>query len=840
MNKFEVSSVSFDKKIEILEHIFDNMLVQHYDLGSVGYMLGGDTGVGKTSFIKDLSRLLGLELILIETPHLIEEHIVRIPFIVFKDDKEEKKELSVEGGPEFEVKLAKSNLHTQLTGANKLTDAQYIKSIYAGSEDLTKIYEQLGGSKTEIPSDIKKIRASYKCILFLDEYFRQTSTPIRNMLRSILNGRLGSDKIPKDVYIIFASNLVDEGIGDILENEDFRLLDFKAPDKEEWFAYIVSKFKNDKKVKLNDEVLQKFYEIIDNENLSHDDMEADVRTSPRRWEQLLLYVNSSLPTKDEKEASHLLRNVEINFRDYDSGKQAVIADKVMKAVKKLIKDTSNIEVSKPADANDWRDTLKHQIEQKIKLGEHRKYIPVIAGLPGSGKTKHIHQLSIELNMVPVVIEVQNLSAEDVIGIPISKNNKSDIEVKFSKPPLYDDIMSQVKSGEREHLAMLKEAYPPEEAKKKEEEFKKADYKYLIFFDEMNRTKTKVFNAIRRILLEKSFGDNLPLPTGSVIVAAINPHGNGTIKLTKHMKDVLDIIPTGISWSKFKNDHVEKLKFPQLDNEEVVPMVEQLFDAFVEKFRVRKSEVQDADPHFFLNIADTPVYMSPREYSNLITNAVQSLDRVYTKGLKTIKDDDTKSPEVEKSLRENLYRSFTHSLYYTMKVKNKTDSPEFDADLKSWFDSTKDFTFLTKKVKTLDLNAILSKTFDQKDKDLFNDIEFVNYINNVDPHKFKEDLEDFLKEKVKGDVDVFKNKDYPKKTLKDEAVKFEEGEITKLEFAVRELVHAIKLHKLSNNMYEMIKLALRGLLADFTNDDDSDLIVKIMDFNKDIHKFIKEI
>ena len=840
MDKFNVNSVSFDKKIEIIEHIFDNMLIQHHDLGSVGYLLGGDTGVGKTSFIKDLSKLLGLELILIETPHLIEEHIVRIPFIIFKDEHEDKKELSVNGGPEFEVQLAKSNLHTQLVNSKKLSDDQYLKSVYNGSDDIIKIFEQLGGSKTEIPKDIKKIRSAYECVLFLDEYFRQTSTPIRNMLRSILNGRLGSDKIPNNVYIIFASNLVDEGVGDILENEDFRFLDFKAPDKEEWFAYIVSKFKKDKNVKLDDKIIDKFYEIISNENLSHDDVEADVRTSPRRWEQLLLYVNSSLPVKDEKEASHLLRNIQINFRDYDSGKQAAIVEKVLKAVKQLIKETSNIEASVIAEPNDWRDTLKHQIEQKIKLGESRKYIPVISGLPGSGKTKHIHQLSIELNMVPIVIEVQNLSAEDIIGIPISKNSgKSEIEVKFSKPPLYDDIISQIRTGEKEHLTMLKEAYPPEEAKKKEEEFKKAKFKYIIFFDEMNRTKTKVFNAIRRVLLEKSFGDNLPLPEGSVIVAAINPSGKGTIKLTKHMKDVLDIIPTGISWSKFKNDHVDKLNLSHIENKQSINVVKKILDSFVEHFRARKSEIQDADPHFFLNVADVPVYVSPREYSNLITNAVQTFDRAYGKSLKTLKDDDSKYDEVENNLRNTLYKSFTHSLYYTMKVKNGIDNPEFDADLKGWFDNTKDFDIFSKKVETLTLKSILGKSFDSKNENLFDDIEFVNYLNNVDPHQFKEELEDFLKDKIKSNIDDFKKKSYPKKLLKDKAIKVEKEQISRIEFLTRELIHAIKLHKLSNNMYEMIKSAIRGLISDFS-EDDSDLLNDVMNFNKDIHDLVKTI
>jgi MoxR-like ATPase len=841
MKTFDTKSVTFDKKIDILEHIFDNMIIQNHNLGSVGYMLGGDTGVGKTSFIKDLSKILGLELILVETPHLIEEHIIRIPFIVFKGETEKKDEFSVEGGPEFDVKLAKSNLHTQLTSARKLPDAQYLKAIYNDQDDTAKIFEQLGGSQKEIPPELKKIRAGYDCILFLDEYFRQTSNSIRNMLRSILNGRLGSDEIPKNIYVIFASNLVDEGIGDIMSNENFRLLNFKAPDKEEWFSYIVSKFKRDKNIKLNDDIIDDFYNIINNENLSHDDVEADVRISPRRWEQLLLYISSSLPVKDEKDASHLLRNIQINFRDYDSGKQAVIADKVLAAVKKLIKKTSNIESGQISSSGEWRDTLKHQIEQKIKLGESRKYIPVIAGLPGAGKTQNIHKLSIELNMVPVVIEVQNLSAEDVIGIPISKNiGKGDIAVKFSKPPLYNDIMTQIHNGEKKHLMMLKEAYPEDVAKQKEVEFKKAKFKYLIFFDEMNRTKTKVFNAIRRILLEKSFGDNLSLPEGSVIVGAINPSGQGTIKLTKHMKDVLDIIPTGINWNKFKNDHVDKIDFSHIVNKKSIDIVKRVFNAFVEHFRVRKSEIADADPHFFLNISDSPLYMSPREYSNMITNSVQTLDRYYSKALKLIKNDDTKYDEAESMMRNALAKSFTHSIDYNMKVMNNFDSPEFDNDLKAWFEHTKEFDMFSKKVETLSLKSILSRPFDNKEENLFDNIEFVNYLENINPHTFKEDLEDFFEEKLKTDILDFVNKNHPKKSLKKDSIKLEKEEVSKIEYIIRELIHAIKLHKLSNNMYEMIKLAARKLTVNLSDDSDIDTFTALNELDDDINKLIKDI
>ena len=71
------------------------------------------------------------------------------------------------------------------------------------------------------------------------------------------------------------------------------------------------KFEEDEKVKLNPAVVRKFYELLSDEELNNNDMAKEVRTSPRRWEQLLLYINASIPPQSQKEADGLISNVKL-------------------------------------------------------------------------------------------------------------------------------------------------------------------------------------------------------------------------------------------------------------------------------------------------------------------------------------------------------------------------------------------------------------------------------------------------------------------------------------------------------------------------------------------------
>ena len=867
MKKFSVTEVSYDKKLDIVETLLNNMKSKH-DGAQAGYILGGDVGVGKTSFIKDFARLLGLDLIVIETPHLVEEHIIDIPFITFDSatDGESKDHIKADTtSKQFNVELAQSKLYTSLKNSKKSTDAQLLKAMYSKADQSTvKVFEALGGSEKEIPDEIADLRSKYKCILFLDEYFRQSSNSIRNMLRSILNGRIGQNDLPDDVYVVFASNLKDEGVGEVLTNEDFKMITFETPSKDEWFGYFVSKYEKDNKVKLNASIIDKFYDLLEEEHLAFDDMEADVRTSPRRWEQLLLYINSSLPVKDEDDAKKLLTNVEHNFRDYQTGAKSSLAKGVMKAVAELVEETSNIKISEhdTVSSKDWRNVLEHQIEQKIKLGAHRKYIPVISGAPGIGKTKHVTTLCVKMNLVPVFIDVHNLSAEDVIGIPVPETGKS-VNVKFSIPALAKDIENQIEKGVRRFKERVNQEFDKAEAAKKIKEFEKSPYKYLLFFDELNRTSTKVFNAVRRVILEKDFGDGTSIPEESIIVAAINPVSNGTVELTKHMKDVLDIIPAGVSWNGFKR-HIATLT--PISEKEHAHIIKNVYEHFIDRFRVKNSPSEDIDPHFFLNIGSSPVYVSPREWTDLLINMSNYFEKVYNreeKKLVTEIDDEPNYAKLEEVLRKALFKQFSHTLDYIIKVKNSSELPEFDATMKEWFEHG-DIgigSAFVKKVKQVKLADIIDTAFDNQDANLYDDVEFVNYMISTDTTVFREELTDFLVDKIGDDilegVKAVTEKTHVKKEIHNDSVKVGKKEASKLEFALKEIIHAIKLHKLadgkqqiSNGMLEAVRMATKDMMAKISDkaehkygafsNESMDVDTATLAFNGEIHDYIMKL
>jgi hypothetical protein len=92
-------------------------------------------------------------------------------------------------------------------------------------------------------------------------------------------------------------------------------------------------------------------------------------------------------------------------------------------------------------------------------------------------------------------------------------------------------------------------------------------------------------------------------------------------------------------------------------------------------------------------------------------------------------------------------------------------------------------------------------------DLADDIDFVNYLNTVDPHKFKDDVALFIRSKILDEEhvkDFLTMKNYNLKELKDDKINITTTKITKLEHIVLEMIHAIKIHRLSNSVMQMIR------------------------------------
>ena len=862
--ELNAASTSFKKRLDICEVVLGNMQSQ-MDGAKASILLGGDPGIGKTSFVEMFATLIGMNLVIIEAPHITEEHIINIPFIIYdpKSETHSNGVTSVEAEYEqsdFTIKLSDSHLYTKLTSIHKLSDEEYLKNIYNSTEDIIKIFESLKGNETTVPPIIQEVREKFKVILFLDEYFRQTSTKIRNMLRGILDGRIGSHKLPKDVYVMYASNLKDEGnsIEGRTMHGDFDEVDFGeyAASKDEWFAYLISKFKKDEKgVKLDMKIIEKFYEILGEEELNFEDMNKEVRTSPRRWEQLLLYINAALPASSYNEAKALLSNVKVNFKNYLSGEKSELAGKVEDAVVELIKETSDIDINAEEEntAEEWQDTLEHQIRMKMKLGKNRKYIPIISGMPGIGKTTFIYEkVTHDLDLRYIYINCSNLSPEDVTGMPLpSSDGKGDkkISTAFSEPSLYKTIVDDMKKADEDHIAFLRHKYK-EDAEDHIKEYEKKPFKYLIFFDELNRNSHKVFNGIRKLLLEKTFGGGYDIPEGTVMVGAINPKDNGAETLTGHMRDVVDVIDASADFNKTLA-YIKKREFKGLSFPKAKDIVFDIFEKFVNRFSLAEPDKDNGitmkQRKFYLNTGDVPTYISQREYTDMYTNAVRALSIKYTRLVTDNSDkidfsDEAQVKELDEQLRLAVFTAFKNKLNSVF--AKQTESPGFLDNLKGWFLHSDDFGFgdelYFKKADTVSLGDILSKYVSDEsgkidyNKHLFDDIDFISFIENNDPQQMREQLTNFFKEQIKSAIEadekVLKKKHPLKQPNEDgsEVLHAVEEEVSEFEYIIREILHAVKINKgnkISGEYKEVIKMgmsnAIKRLISgeDFVHDDD---------------------
>jgi MoxR-like ATPase len=780
----------------------------------IGILLAGDTGVGKTSFVRWFSRLLGMKLITIEAPHIVEEKIIQIPFIVFNPKQNTAtthvQAAEVDEHADYKIVLADSYLFNQIRTAVIMSDADLLKFInQPGNSDMLKIYEELGGGANRIPDAIRSVREQYKIILFLDEYFRQTSPRIRNMLRNILNGKIGTQDIPNHTYVMFASNMEDEGLEPPNLNNAFMQYEVATPNKDEWFNYLLNKFSQDEHVKLNMDIINKFYELLADEDLNIRDVTKEVRVSPRRWEQLLLYINAALPAKNEREAQALLTNVQLNFKSQTTGETANVADKVMKAVAELIEATSNIKV-KPADsleAHEWRETLRHQIEQKMKLGDSRAYIPTVSGQPGIGKTAEMFNLANSLNLRYVYIDCSTLDPEDSIGMPLSKTAKSGaISTSFSVPKLFKFINDEIKRQDETYLASVNESEKRRYAAQK--------FKYLIFFDELNRVGSiKTFNALRQVLLEKKFGDDYSLPKEAIVVAAINPYDHAGIQqFTGHMKDAIDIIDAAPSWAATKRFIDAALTADKFKNSNVVQTVETALQAFINKFKTKGSSFKTDMQPFYLNIAASPVYVAPRDYMGLASYAAELLDMKLTRLI--AKHDMTKLTQeealaAERDMREALYQAFEMTLKSAFS-NNHVNNPEFLHTLRTWFMKSNDIgigeNIFYVKPKTSSLESILKQYVDNPNLKLEHDADFASYVETVTPIKFKEDITSFVIDLTKKEEDIIEKivkKNYTARVFNEKKKAVEElnKKVSLIMHLAMDMIVAIKVLDLSHDRIE---------------------------------------
>lgn len=825
-------------------------------------LLAGDPGVGKTSFVETLSSLMGIRAIVIEVPHITEEHLINIPFLVFNPATQSaqgmKAELPLD---EYEIVLAQSNLYSQMVSAQPISDQQYLDYMNGGEMGgkrvpghVQQLFKQMGGTETKIPDLIQRARAHYKVVLFLDEYFRQSSQRIRNILRGILNNKIGIHRIPKTVYVMYASNMRDEGLDPIQSNYQFKQINYRTPNKDEWFDWFISKHKD----AVDERVIQKFQELLTDEDMSFQDVEASVRTSPRRWEQMLLYIGSSLPVESKEEAGTILTYVKNNFVNYQTGGKSSLSEKVYAAVEELIRDTSNIQSTSDDEGKDWRNQVDHAVKMQMKLGERRKYIPVVSGAPGIGKTYEMHKVAEKHNLLLIDIDVSELNPEDVIGIPIpGARDKGHISVKFSLPALFQRMQQEIKNREAEFAAKMKEEHGAD-APKKIKEFQDQKWKYLIFFDEISRTDERTFNALRKVILEKNFGpagnakgENLKLPEGSIVVAAMNPpkddeSGQGTTKLTSHFSDVIDVIPANPTWAK-QREWMMSRSFPGVD-QNTKNFAMQIIDSFVEKFKSRDDKYSAATAPFHLDLG-TEMYLSPREYTDMFTNLVGELDT----GLdEVMADPNIDEGDLEDEIADLVADALEDSLQFVF-TKHQIEPQEFLSTLRKW---AKKINYSELARKKVDVGTTIGKSLENylngnNLAEMPKDLNFINVNNANNNAQVIEQIKEMFGEALKDEATVKKYvlDDTEKKVEMDEqGRKLESSQEATFKVAnfVLAYLYSLKIHDYSNDRLGTIgkalsisigdtlkKLTKAGKISEDTRDEAAGKIIELRSHIQDL-------
>ena len=270
-------------------------------------------------------------------------------------------------------------------------------------------------------------------------------------------------------------------------------------------------------------------------------------------------------------------------------------------------------------------------------------------------TAHMGQVADNLGLHFIHIDVSTLTRESTTGIPKASQAKDDqgkpivdhngnpvMTTQFSKPELLDLIEKKMKEAVAED-----DVFPPEERKKG-----KGKYKFLLLLDELTRADAQVFNSIRKLLLEKSFNEEFDLPAEIMVVGALNPEDRGVGELTKHTRDVVDVIPARASWAKTESYLLSSERPDGLEaalgfdcNGATVGAIKNILSHFQSKdVDWRGNAVFKEERLFNLRDGGDVIYLSPREITDIVSmvnaNILNRLTKVGIRSTLSVKVDST--------------------------------------------------------------------------------------------------------------------------------------------------------------------------------------------------------
>lgn len=765
--------VNQDSKVKLMARIATNMLSG----AKVRMMLAGETGIGKTSFVRDFCQMLGLPIIILEVPHTVEEHLVNIPYIIEINGKSYQGSETVDTNKkQYGIELAKSHLISQMEKLHKVPDAQYSQLRQTFNAD---VQELLNGFEQRYPGQIAKIRSKYDRVLFLDEYFRQTSTTIRNTLRNILDHRIGNDPIPRGTYVMYASNIKDTGLEQSeTAHATFKEINFEAPTVSAWMNRMISSV--GKSINLKKDVVDAFMQALKDEHMDTERFEGKTRISPRRWSEVLMQINDAYPFSSIDEANKLQTLLKRQFQNEDDKSHGPMTDvyDVLNNVLFNLYKKSGIDAGKVRDVpvGEWRDVVAYHVMQKERIGENKKYVPVMAGPPGIGKTA-IGDVFEEppYNMRFIVVNCTGLSSDSVTGIPMGQpqadaKGQNRTETEFSEPALYIQITKLMEQHRDAYYEDLKEQEAEGElgdrtADQAFQEWQNQRYRYVIFFDEINRVpNTATFNSLRQLILEKKYNhlfflndsavnttaSNRP-GDGVICLGAMNPKDQGTIGMTEHFKDAVDIIDSEPDWANtiaHLGQVAERLKEKGRYRDEAVDTAFKLIEEFPKIF-TQKEKGGKQNYQFFPREMLFEFYVSPRDYTELFKDMCYSIDREIDSIISREQRGEYVSEEEQSEMLTDVcYDHFEETLQFIIRKSGQV-SDEWWETLRSMI--RKNISIKIKKETGVSgLTDIMDAYIANPGESLF-DLEsgvFSAYLNSVDDSAFQTEFTTFLESLTK--------------------------------------------------------------------------------------------
>lgn len=740
--------------------------IDHMNSGSaIGRMLGGDTGIGKSSFMKTLSKLLGMPIILVEVPHLIEEEIINIPFIVFRDGQkftgQASEPISDQAAAKYaSVTLAPSRLVTKLKSITPLSDAEHMRSINSDAT-LSELYKQVEHIN---PGGIQSARQYYSKMLFLDEYLRSVAAPIRNMLRGVLNRNIGTDKLADDVYVVYASNLFDNERSamdsSVSDHATFLLSNHSAPSVKEWLHYMTSS--NDITVRIKNDVVDAFEKYLSDDVLSLTDSSSRVRSSPRRWSDILLYINAMYPFKSPKDIAVMYTTLSRQLKNAEG----VASKNALTTLNSIITslgassgfDNTTLRTTKNTE---WRAQVSQSIYAVVASKGNKKYVPIVQGPPGIGKTAIGKIFEEDYNMRFIPISCDTLSVDQISGIPLPDKKKNDageatMDVDFAAPQLYTMIINKMHEhvdAYKKYLGNLQKAGKIPSAAAAFKEFETQQYQFAVFFDEFNRVKDiAVFNSLRRLILNKEFNDAYTLPDNVFVIGAMNPNDKGTMKLTSHMLDAVDLIDAEPSWKDTKGfiskevpARIQEFR-PHITNEAISAAVDSVTQ-IAEHFKsIQKG--RPVDDEFFIKIGISELYVSPRDYDNL----TRSLSATYQSVFNRYDNGSLEADEVKPALAERGAKTVMEALNWRAYANGMTQTAGVQEAIENFLESILNFN-LKKEIKQESLSDVLMSAYNGE-LDLSQDSDFYNFFNSseIDRHALDKELYGAFKHIFESQID----------------------------------------------------------------------------------------